>query len=85
MRTISPRNKLITENYLADPNLTIEKLADAFGLTTQRVSAILKRYRIVRLCSNCFHSNNGFCSCREAVDIVRTPNKCADWRPNVTR
>ena len=81
MRTISARNKLITEGYLSDPQLTIEDLAIAFSITTQRISAILKRYRIARRCSNCYHSNNSFCACREMDDRVLTPNKCSDWSP----
>lgn len=33
----------------------------------------------IKSCSNCFHSNNGFCDCRELTEVIKT--NCPDWYP----
>ena len=31
---------------------------------------------VVKHCRNCYHQNNGCCSCRESCDVS---DPCADW------
>lgn len=34
---------------------------------------------IKHTCYNCYHVMGAYCSCREVVDIIRTPDSCPDW------
>ena len=63
----------------ADPKLSAAEIARILGISRQRVSALLKKYCISKICGNCYYSQDGSCSRR--ADIIKTPNKCPDWLP----
>jgi hypothetical protein len=76
------RNRYILQLYLTNTEMDMTDIAQMFGITKQRVSKILGKYKTVRNCSNCFYSQEfGHCSCRATEDIPKSDNKCTDWRP----
>lgn len=81
----STRNSAIVLLYERRPELSMEEIGKLFpnngkALTKQRVAVILKRHHFTRDCSNCYHQlPANLCACREVGDMVRTPNRCADW------
>ena len=76
------KSKYIIELYLSNPLLNIVEIAGMYGVSKQRVSYILRKYKAVRNCNNCYHFQEfKHCSCKEETDIVKTDNKCQDWLP----
>ena len=73
------RNKIIINLYNSDGQTTMAEIARMFHISRQRVSQILLKYKAIRECQNCYHYKNGFCSCREAPDMIPSKNKCPDW------
>ena len=64
-----------------NPAMSQKEIAKMIGISKQRVSQILKKYKLTKICNNCFHYQGEYCSCRDAADVVMTPNKCTDWAP----
>jgi len=75
-------NTKIIELYESTPDITMTQIGKQIGVTKQRVSFVLRRYRIRRVCANCYHYQEfKHCSCRVEADVIKTPNKCSDWEP----
>ena len=34
---------------------------------------------VIKKCSTCYHNTNGFCACREKIDMIGKPGMCPDW------
>lgn len=79
---MNDNNIKIIELYESKSDITMTHIGELVGVTKQRVSFVLRRYRIRRVCANCYHYQEfKHCSCRAKLDIVKTPNKCSDWKP----
>jgi len=76
------RDLQIIRTYESTPSITMTSIAKTFDITKQRVSSILKKYKTIHICENCYHYQEyKHCSCRDKSDIILTPNKCIDWTP----
>lgn len=76
------RNRKIVQLYISKHELTATDLGIKFGLSRQRIGVILKKYRAMRFCENCYHFQEyKHCSCRAKSDVVKHINKCTDWQP----
>jgi predicted transcriptional regulator len=85
IRQLKDRNKSLTLLYKTNPNITMAEIGKMFGITKQRVSFLIRRYKSQRNCENCLHYQEfKVCSCRDKSELVVTANKCPDWMPEGT-
>lgn len=82
MRPLSQRNQDIVHIYYQDSSMSMAAIGRKYRISRQRVGRILKRYKSIRICANCYHYQSlKQCSCRISTDVITTPNKCTDWCP----
>jgi predicted DNA-binding protein YlxM (UPF0122 family) len=76
------RNREIIQLYNLNPNMSAAEIGRKFDLSRQRISSILRKYKAIRICENCYHFQEyQHCSCRSLQDICKVKNKCSDWEP----
>ncbi len=83
--TRPPSMHSVIKLHNSDPTLSGAEIGRILHITRQRACFLLKKYKCFKVCDNCYHKQDGYCSCRELSEVVKTPNKCPDWSPNATQ